>query len=78
MSRSPSTWSCRVSFAERGHSSFALTIMCRFFSSLSFDNAVDDRQWEVQALSDKFHAGARCRCRVSKKVFTSRARWILL
>jgi hypothetical protein len=41
-------------------------------------DAVGDRQHEVQPLSARICAGACRWCRVPKKVFTSRARWILL
>jgi hypothetical protein len=47
--------------------------VCRFFS-LSSGETIDGRQWEVQALGVGFYAGANRWCRVSKKVFTSRAR----
>jgi hypothetical protein len=57
-------WSRRANLAERSRSSFALTVVCMFLPSLSSGNAVDDRQWEVQALSAGFHAGAHCWCRV--------------
>jgi hypothetical protein len=38
-------------------------------SFLSSGDAVDDHQWEVQALSARFHAGARSRCRVVEEGF---------
>jgi hypothetical protein len=37
--------------------------------SLSFGDANDGRQWEVQALSARFRAGAHCRCKVVKEGF---------
>jgi hypothetical protein len=65
----------RISLGERSCLSFALFVSLLYvgFSlslSLSFGDVVGGRQWEVQALS----AGARYWCRVSKKVFVSRAR----
>jgi hypothetical protein len=45
--------------------------------SLSSDDAIGGHQWEVQTLSAEIRAGARRRCRVQKKVFTSTARRIL-
>jgi hypothetical protein len=70
MSRSPTAWSCQVSLAECSRSSFALTIVCKYASlSLSSGEANDDRQWEVQALSAGFRAGAYRRCRVAEEGF---------
>jgi hypothetical protein len=70
--RSLIAWSCRVSLAERSHSSFALTVVCMFLSlslPLSSGDAVDGRQWIVQALSAKFCDGAHRRCRVAEEDF---------
>jgi hypothetical protein len=68
MSRSLTAWSCWISLAERSRSSFALTVVCRFLS-LSSGDAVDNHQWEVQALSAGFRAKA-CRWgRALKKSF---------
>jgi hypothetical protein len=69
----------RISLAERSRSSFALfaSLLCAGFS-LSFGDVVGGRQWEVQALSARVRTGARHWFRMPKKVFTSRARWILL
>jgi hypothetical protein len=69
MFRSPTAWSCRVSLAECGRSSFGLTVVCWFLPSLSSGDAVDGHQWEVQTLSARFCAGARHRCRVAEEYF---------
>jgi hypothetical protein len=74
MSRSLTTWSCQVNLAERSLSSFALTVVRKFLPSLSSGDDVGGYQWEVQALRVGFRTRARHRCRVPKKVFTSRAR----
>jgi hypothetical protein len=56
-----------------------VSVLCAGFSlSLSPDDAIDGRQLEVQALSDEIRVEARHWYRVPKKVFTCRARWILL
>jgi hypothetical protein len=68
MSRSLTTWSCRVSLAECSHSSFALTVVCRFLL-LSSGDAVDGHQWKVQALSAGVRAGVRHKCRVAEEDF---------
>jgi hypothetical protein len=69
MSRSWTAWSRQLSLAERSRSSFALTIVCRFFPSLSSGDAIDNRQWEVQALSAGFRAGAHHWFRVAEEDF---------
>jgi hypothetical protein len=76
MSRSRTSWSQRVSLAERSRSSFVIFVLvCVQVSlSLSTGDAVGGHQWEVQALSARIHAGVCRRCRVPKKVFTFRAR----
>jgi hypothetical protein len=38
-------------------------------SFLSSGDVIDDCQWEVQALSARFRAGARRKCRVAKEGF---------
>jgi hypothetical protein len=40
-----------------------------FLPSLSFGDAIDSHQWEVQALSARFHAGAHYRCRGAEEGF---------
>jgi hypothetical protein len=69
MSRSLTASSCWVNLVERSHSSFALTVVCRFLPFPSFDDAVGIHQWKVQALSVGFRTGARCRCRVVEECF---------
>jgi hypothetical protein len=44
------------------------SVLCRSLS-LSFSDAIDDRQWEVHALSAGFCVGARHRCRVIEEGF---------
>jgi hypothetical protein len=68
MSRSMIAWLYRVSLPEHSRLSFALIVVCRSLS-LSPDDAINDRQWEVQALSARFHAGAYHRCKVAKESF---------
>jgi hypothetical protein len=72
MSRSWTTWSQWVSLAERDRSSFQLfvSVLCVGFSlSLLV---------MLLALSAGIYIAICHRCRVLKKVFTSRARWLLL
>jgi hypothetical protein len=43
--------------------------VCIFLPPLSSDDAIDDRQWKVQALSAGFRVGARHMCRVTEEGF---------
>jgi hypothetical protein len=76
MSTSYTAWSWRVNLVERSRSSFALTVVCRFLSLLVMPlTAVSGKSklWVLDSVLEPV-AGVE----LSKKIFTSRARWILL